>query len=66
MRLHYPSVEHLNEDFICGICKSKLYPTTFYVLINLPFLIYRDCSKPIRMLKRTVLRPLLQDLHRPA
>ena len=23
MRLHYPPVEDLNEDFICAICKSK-------------------------------------------
>lgn len=23
VRLHYPPVDEMNEDFLCGICKSK-------------------------------------------
>ncbi|TNV81528.1 hypothetical protein FGO68_gene14567 [Halteria grandinella] len=35
MRLHYPSVDQLNEDFICGISEIKLFLRSPYLLLDI-------------------------------
>ena len=36
IRLHTPTLDHMNPDFVCGLCKSKRHKLTHLGLVVNP------------------------------